>query len=100
MILFGRSPATSAQCIIGAEKYLDPVFVLNYDDDEYSQRNGQIKEALRALTKDDVFKTYVSEHVFISSIIINDIGYTLKVFDMRYQKYLKNAQPIKVEFTF
>ena len=35
---FYRHPVTSAQCIIGTEKYPDSAILLNYDDDEYSQR--------------------------------------------------------------
>ena len=38
-------------CIIGTEKYPDNGKVINYDDD-FSQGYGQIKEALRNLTKD------------------------------------------------
>ena len=51
---FYRMPVTSAQCIIGTEKYPDISILLNYDDDEYSQGYGQIKEAFIALTKDNI----------------------------------------------
>ena len=51
---FHRPPVTYAQCIIGTEKYPDSAILLNYDDDDYNQGNGQIKEAFRALTKDDI----------------------------------------------
>ena len=34
---FCRLPVTSAQCIIGTEKYPDAGILLNYADDEYSQ---------------------------------------------------------------
>ena len=34
---FCRLPVTSAQCIIGTEKYPDAGKLLNYDDDVYSQ---------------------------------------------------------------
>ena len=50
---FYRMPVTSAQCIIGTEKYPDNSILLNYDDDDYSQGYGQIKEAFIALTKDN-----------------------------------------------
>ena len=38
-----RMPVSSAQCIIGTEKYPDSSTLLNYDDDDYSQGYGQIK---------------------------------------------------------
>ena len=56
---FCRLPVVSAHCIIGTEKYPDVGILLNYDDDDYSQRYGQIKEAFRALTKDDILRTYI-----------------------------------------
>ena len=34
---FCRIPITSAQCIIGTEKYADCGVLLNYDDEDYSQ---------------------------------------------------------------
>ena len=34
---FYRPPVTSAQCIIGIEKYPDSGILLNYDDDDYNQ---------------------------------------------------------------
>ena len=37
-----RPPVTSAQCIIGTEKYPDSCILLNYDDGDYSQVYGQI----------------------------------------------------------
>ena len=40
---FCRLPVTSAQCIIGTEKYPDVGILLNYDDDDYSQGYSQIK---------------------------------------------------------
>ena len=42
---FYRMPVTSAQCIIGIENNPDSAILLNYDDDNYSQGYGQIKEA-------------------------------------------------------
>ena len=53
---FCRLPVVSAQCIIGTEKYPDAGILLNYDDDDYSQGYHQIKEAFRALTKDDILQ--------------------------------------------
>ena len=65
---FCRRPVTSAQCIIGTEKYPDAGIILNYDDDDdCSQAYGQIKEFFGALTKDDILKPYISDHDFKSS---------------------------------
>ena len=44
-------PVTSAECVIGTEKYPDSAILLNYDDNDHSQGYGQIKEAHKALTK-------------------------------------------------
>ena len=96
---FCRLPVVSAQCIIGTEKYPDAGILLNYDDDDYSQGYHQIKEAFRALAKDDILQPYISEADFRrSNAAANDIGYNLYVFDIRYQKNFTNSQPIKVEF--
>ena len=35
--IFYRPPVTSAQCIIGTEKYPDSAILLNYNNDDYSQ---------------------------------------------------------------
>ena len=84
---FCRLPVVSAQCIIGKEKYPDAGILLNFDDDEYSQGYHQIKEALRALTKDDILRPYISDDNFrTSNAAANDVGYNLYVFDIRYQK--------------
>ena len=97
---FYRPPVTSAQCFIGTEKYPESAILLNYDDDDYNQGYGQIKEVFRALTKDDILQPYISHRDFRSSNNNNDIGYNLYVFDIRYQKNFENSQPIKVEFKF
>ena len=97
---FVRLPVTSAQVVIGTERYPDSGILLNYDDDDYSQGYGQIKEAFRALTKDDLLQPYISEDDFRSSNNGNDIGYNIYAFDIRYQKNFENAQPVKVEFKF
>ena len=53
-----RPPVTSAQCIISTEKHPDSAILLNYDDDDvYSQGYGQIKDAFKALTKNDILQT-------------------------------------------
>ena len=98
---FCRLPVVSAQCIIGTEKYPDAGILLNYDDDDYSHGYSQIKEAFRALTKDDILQPYVSEEDFrTSNVKVVDVGYKLYVFDIRYQKNFTSSQPIKVEFNF
>ena len=98
---FYRLPVVSAQCVIGVEKYPDAAIILNYDDDDYSQGYHQIKEAFKALTKDDILQPYISQEDFrTSNVAANDVGYNLYVFDIRYQKNYTGSQPIKVEFKF
>ena len=97
---FVRLPVISAQVVIGTERYPDSAILLNYGDDDYSQGYGQIKEAFRVLTKDDILKPYISEDDFRSSNEGNNIGYNIYAFDIRYQKNFENAQPVKVEFKF
>ena len=96
---FYRPPVTSAQCIIGTEKYPDSAFLLNYNDDDYSQGYGQIK-VFKALTKDDILQPYISEDDFRSSNDGDNIGYNIHVFDIRYQKNYESGQSVKVEFKF
>ena len=88
----------SAQVIIGTERYPDSGILLNYDCDDYSQGYGLIKEAFKALTKDDILKPYISEDDFRSSNEGINIGYNIYALDIRYQKNFENAQPVKVEF--
>ena len=97
---FYRPLVTSAQCIIGTEKYPDSGILLNYNDDNYSQGYGQIKEAFKALTKDNLLQQYIKEQDFRSSNDGNNIGYNIYAFDIRYQKDFESSQPIKVEFKF
>ena len=97
---FYRPLVTSAQCIIGTERYPDSAILLNYNDDDYSQGYGLIKEAFKDLTKDDILEPYISDNDFRSSIDGSKIGYNLYVSDIRYQKNFESAQPIKVEFKF
>ena len=98
---FCRLPVVSAQCVIGTEKYPDTGILLNYDDYDYSQGCHQIKEAFKALTKDDILQPYISEEDFRTSNVRGaDVGYNLYVFDIRYQKNYTASQPIKVEFKF
>ena len=97
---FYRPLVTSAQCIIGTEKYPDTSILLNYNDDDYSQAYGQIKEAFKALTKDNLLQPYISDADFRSSNDGNNIGYNIYAFDIRYQKNFESSQPKKVEFKF
>ena len=95
---FYRMPVSSAQCIIGTEKYLDSATLLNYDDDDYSQGYGMVKEAFKALTKDNKLQPYISEDDFRSDNNGNNIGYNIHVFDIRYQKNYQSGQSVKIEF--
>ena len=97
---FVRLPVISAQVVIGTERYPDSANLLNYEDDDYSQGYGQVKEAFKALTKDNILQPYISDHDFKSSNDGKDIGYNIYAFDIRYQKNFENSQPIKVEFKF
>ena len=73
---------------------------MNYNDEDYSQGYGLKKEAFKALTKDNILEPFISDIDFRSSNDGNYIGYNLYVFDIRCQKNLEGAQPIKVEFIF
>ena len=95
---FARLPVISAQVVIGTERYPDSGILLNYDDDDYSQGYGLIKEAFKALTEDDILQPLISEDDFRSSNEGNNIGYNIYAFDIRYQENFENAQPVKVEF--
>ena len=64
---FVRLPAISAQVVIGTERCPDSGVLLNYDDDDYSQGYGLIKEAFKALTKDNILHPYISEDDIRSS---------------------------------
>ena len=64
---FVKFPVISAQVVIGTERYPDSGILLNYDDDDYSQGYGQIKEAFKTLTKDNILHPYKSEDDFRSS---------------------------------
>ena len=95
---FCRLPVISVQGIIGTEKYPDSAILLNYNEDVYSQGYSLIKEAFRALSKDDIPEPIISDNDFRSTNNGKFIGYILYVFDIRYQKNFESAQPIKVDF--
>ena len=98
---FCRLPVVSAQCVIGMEKGPDACILMSYDDDDYSQGYHQIKEAFKALTKDDILQTFLSEEDFrTSNVRAVDVGYNLYVFGIRYHKNYTASQPNKVEFKF
>ena len=97
---FVKLPVIPAQVVIGTERYPDSGILLNYDDDDYSQGYGQLKEAFKSLTKDVILQPFISEDDFRSSNEGNNIGYNIYAFDIRYQKNFENSQPVKVEFKF
>ena len=74
---FVRLPVISAQVVIEIERYPESGILINYDDDDYSQGYGSIKEAFKALTKDDILNPYISEDDFRSSNKGNNIGYNI-----------------------
>ena len=78
---FVRLPVISAQVVIGTERYPNSAILLNYDDDDYSQGYGLIKQAFKALAKDDILKPYITEDDFRSSNEGNNIGYNIYAFD-------------------
>ena len=96
--LFARLPVISAQVAIGKERYPDTAILIKYDDDEYSQGYGQIKEALRALTKDDILQPYKTKDDFRLSNVGDCIGYNIHAFDIK--KKFESGQSVKVEFKF
>ena len=97
---FYRPPVTSAQCNFGTEKYPDSAILLNYNDDDYNQGYGLIKQAFKDLTKDNILEPYISDNDFRSSNDVDNIGYNIYAFDVRYQKNFESSQPTKVEYKF
>ena len=93
-------PVTSAQCIIGSERYPDSAILLNHDDVGYSQGYGQMQASFKALTKDEILQPYISEDDYRSSNEGKSIGYNIQVFHIRYQKKFENAQLVEKEFNF
>ena len=53
---FYRPPVKSASVLIGRERYPDNSLLLNYDDNDYYQCYGQIKEAFNLNMKDITMK--------------------------------------------
>ena len=54
--IFYGPPVASSHVVIGTERYHDNGLLLDYKDDKYSQGYGQIKEAFKALTQDDILQ--------------------------------------------
>ena len=59
-MFFCRLPLASTRCIIGTEKYPHGGILSKYDDADYSQSYGLIKETFRALEEDDFLQAYIS----------------------------------------
>ena len=93
--MFVRLPVISAQVVIGTDRYRDTAILLNYNDDVYSQGYDQIKEAFRALTKDNILQPYITEDDFRSSNdrLILFIIFTLLIYDIK--KFLKVVNLLK-----
>ena len=93
---FCRLPVITAHCLIGTEKYPDAGILSNYDDHDYTQDYHQIKEALKALTEDNILQPCISDDDFRSSNArTDDVGYNFYVFDIRYQKSLQIPNQLK-----
>ena len=60
-----------------------------------------MKQAFRALTKDDILQPCISDDDFRSSNAgVVELGFNLYVLDIRYQQNFPAPQPIKVEFIY
>ena len=97
---FVRLPVISAQVVIGTDRYPHTAILLNYHDDDYSQGYDQIKEAFRALTKDNILQPYITEVDFRLSNNGDNFGYNIHAFDIRCQKNFESGPSVKVEFKF
>ena len=80
--------------------YPDSGMFLNYNVDDYSQAYGQIKEAFKALSKENILQLYIGEDVFRSSNDCDKICLHIHAFDIRYQKHFERGQSVKAEFIF
>ena len=52
----------------------DSGLLLSFDDDDFSQGYGQVKEVFRVVTKEDILQPYISDIDFRSSNDGVDIG--------------------------
>ena len=90
---FCRLPVVSAQCVIGTEKYPDAGKLSNYDDDDYSQGDQQIKVAFKGLTKMTFFNhTYLKKlsDLPMLQLMMLVIIYTFSIYDIRKTTPLLN----------
>ena len=70
-----KMPVNDAECRIGTEKYPDASILLNYNDDDYLQVCGQIKEVFRAA---DILQPYLSNNDLRSSNVrVDHVSYNL-----------------------
>ena len=60
---FFRPPVTSARFTVGFDNHPDNSILIKYDNDVYSRGCGRIKEAFRALIKDDILN-----HIYMAII--------------------------------
>ena len=80
---FCRLPFVSAHCIIETKKYPEAGIQLNHDDDDNCpQAYAQNTEAFRALPKNDILQTYVSDDFRSSNVRVDDVGHNFYVFDI------------------
>ena len=83
---FYRPPVTTAQCINRTEKNPDSSILLNYNDEYYTQGYGQIKEAFRAFTRDNILQPYIYLRMILDPlmmVMILDTVYTSSIYDIR-----------------
>ena len=93
---FCRLSVTKAQCIISKEKHPDSAILLNYDKDDYIQSYSPIKEAFRALSKNDILQQSISDDDFrFSNVRADDNGYILFIFHIRYQQNSQFPKQLK-----
>ena len=77
---FVRLPVISAQVVTGTERYPDSAILLNYEDDDYSQGYGQIKEAflkLKITFFNHIYQIMILNRLMMAMIL--DIIYTLSI---------------------
>ena len=76
--------------------------LINYDDDDdNSQGYAQTKEAVRALTKDDILQPYISDDDFRSSNVrLDNVGYNYKFWIKDIRKILQHLNQLKKNLNF
>ena len=96
-----RPPVSCAQCIIGTEKHPD-AGILKHHYDYFFQGYGQI-EAFRALSKNDILQSYITDQNFRSAnddydMIFYVMKNTFSIYDIK--KIPRLPKPKKVECKF